>query len=454
MAEKKIIEKNKILREWKETEIGEIPKDWKIVNIEDLLSDKKNAMAMGPFGSNITKDNFVSNGVPIIRGNNLKSYKFLEEDFVYVTKEKSEKLKASWVERKDLVITHRGTLGQVCIIPENSKYERYIISQSGLKISLDEKKINPYFCYYFLNSRIGQHLLLRNKSQVGVPAIAQPTTSIKKIPIPIPDLETQEKIASILSAFDDKIEINNEMNKTLEEMAQTLFKKWFIDFDFPNENGEPYRSSGGKMVDSELGEIPEGWRIGSLEEVIDKIIDNRGKTPPRTEVGIPLIEGNNIFLNETTPILNSKQKYVSEETYSSWFRAGHPEYLDILCATVGTLPKWCFTPKNTKICIAQNIIAIRSNDLISPYYLKMYIDTENFIKRFEGRIIATAQPSIKVGHLTSLSIIIPIKKVINDFDKIIENIFKKREKNQQEMQSLTEIRDTLLPKLMSGEIEM
>ena len=323
----------------------------------------------------------------------------------------------------------------------------YIILRE--KENISDKK----FIYYLAISNEFRELAIKSMTGTSGRQRVQ-TDMLINSEINLPPLETQEKIASILSALDDKIEINNEMNKTLEEMAQTLFKRWFIDFDFPNENGEPYRSSGGKMVDSELGEIPEGWRIGSLEEVIDKIIDNRGKTPPRTEVGIPLIEGNNIFLNETTPILNSKQKYVSEETYSSWFRAGHPEYLDILCATVGTLPKWCFTPKNTKICIAQNIIAIRSNDLISPYYLKMYIDTENFIKCFEGRIIATAQPSIKVGHLTSLSIIIPIKKVINDFDKIIKNIFKKREKKQQEIQSLIEIRDTLLPKRMSGEIEM
>ncbi|MCQ8213631.1 restriction endonuclease subunit S [Cetobacterium somerae] len=94
------------------------------------------------------------------------------------------------------------------------------------------------------------------------------------------DIKVQQKIASILSALDDKIELNNEMNKTLEEMAQTLFKRWFIDFDFPNENGEPYRSSGGKMVESELGEIPEGWSFDNISEFFDITI---GKTPPRKE---------------------------------------------------------------------------------------------------------------------------------------------------------------------------
>ncbi|MGL6099009.1 MAG: restriction endonuclease subunit S, partial [Fusobacteriaceae bacterium] len=314
-----------------------------------------------------------------------------------------------------------------------------------------DKMSNEYLYYVLSEERFFDYTVNTSK---GTKMPRGDKSAIMQYDFDLPSLETQEKIASILSALDDKIEINNEMNKTLEEMAQTLFKRWFIDFDLPNENGEPYKTSGGKMIDSELGEIPEGWRIGALEEVIDKIIDNRGKTPPRKESGIPLIEGHNIFLTETNPILNSKQKYVSEETYNSWFRAGHPEYLDILCATVGTLPKWCFVANNMKVCIAQNIIGIRSNNLISPYYLKMYIDTENFIKRFEGRIITTAQPSIKVGHLISLLIIIPKKKIIDDFDIIIKNLIKKKENNQQEIQSLTEIRNTLLPKLMSGEIEV
>lgn len=335
------------------------------------------------------------------------------------------------------------------------KIEKNLIVSTGF-IVLRTKclKISPNYLYNFL--RLEKNIEFVNgiaeTSTTTYPSITSKV--LENLEINLPPLETQEKIALILSSLDDKIEINNEMNKTLEEMAQTLFKRWFIDFDFPNEKGEPYKSSGGKMIDSELGEIPEGWGVKTLNDVIEKIIDNRGKTPTKTEFGIPLIEGNNIFLNKTIPILSSKQKYVSNETYETWFRSGHPKYLDILCATVGTLPKWCFTPKNTKLCIAQNIIAIRSHSLFSAYYLKMYMDTENFIKRFEGRIIRTAQPSIKVGHLISLLICIPSKKILKEFDNIVKGIFEKNEINQKEIQSLTEIRDTLLPKLMSGEIEV
>jgi len=138
-------------REWKETEIGRIPADWRILSINNLLDNKRNAIAMGPFGSKITKNNFVNEGVPIIRGKNLKPFKFMEKDFVFVTEEKSKELKASWVEKGDIVITHRGTLGQVGIISADSKYDKYIISQSGLKMSFNKELINPYYVYYFLS---------------------------------------------------------------------------------------------------------------------------------------------------------------------------------------------------------------------------------------------------------------------------------------------------------------
>ncbi|MGM0168766.1 hypothetical protein IGI39_004521 [Enterococcus sp. AZ135] len=145
---------------FKKTVIGKIPVDWDIKTIDELKSDKKNAISMGPFGSRIKKDNFVEKGVPIIRGNNLKKLFFHDADFVYVTQEKADELKSSKVEKNDIVITHRGTLGQVGYIPENSKYEEYIVSQSGMKLTVDSTLIEAKFLYYYLNTRYGQHELL------------------------------------------------------------------------------------------------------------------------------------------------------------------------------------------------------------------------------------------------------------------------------------------------------
>lgn len=130
------------MSEWQETEIGKIPSDWSLMTIDEIKDNKRSAIAMGPFGSNIKSENFVPSGVPVIRGNNLVDYIFNEEEFVYLTDEKADSLKASHCYKGDLVFTHRGTIGQIGLIPNDSKFEKYIISQSGMKLSCNENIVD------------------------------------------------------------------------------------------------------------------------------------------------------------------------------------------------------------------------------------------------------------------------------------------------------------------------
>lgn len=125
--------------------------EWKIKKVDEIKADISNAIAMGPFGSNIKTENFVARGVPVIRGINLSKGKLYEEEYVYITEEKADELKSSNAFPGDLVFTHRGTLGQVGIIPFNSKYRRYVVSQSQMKLTCNTKQVNPLFVYYFLS---------------------------------------------------------------------------------------------------------------------------------------------------------------------------------------------------------------------------------------------------------------------------------------------------------------
>lgn len=261
----------------------------------------------------------------------------------------------------------------------------------------------------------------------------------------------------MLSSLDEKIELNQKMNQTLEEIGQAIFKHWFVHFEFPNNEGKHYKSSGGEMVDSSLGEIPKGWEIVDLEQYISKIVDNRGKTPPLSSDGRKLLETYQVFLDEPFPDFKkeSKQKYVSEETYENWFRSGHPQYLDILFATVGNgIPKWCFVPKNCDFCIAQNIIALRVKKDLSPFYLKYTFNNHYFLEQLDGRIIDTARPSIRVKHLMEIKILKPQVHILNKFDSIIAGLYDKIDVNNQVSENLMIIRDSLLTKLMSGKIRV
>src|SRR5690606_8357821 len=172
----------------------------------------------------------------------------------------------------DIVITHRGTLGQISYIPEDSRYINYIISQSQFRVTLKRDLVDPVFFTYYFHSSEGQKRLLSFKNHVGVPALAQATTNFRLLEFPIRPLKEQLQIAKVLSDLDAKTELNNKINRELEAMAKTLYNYWFVQFDFPDANGKPYKSSGGKMVyNTKLKrEIPEGWEVKALTEWIKK----------------------------------------------------------------------------------------------------------------------------------------------------------------------------------------
>jgi type I restriction enzyme S subunit len=400
---------------FKQTEIGNIPEDWEVKTIDEVKSNKKYAITMGPFGSNIKKENFVPFGVPVIRGSNLSVYKFLDEGFVFVTEEKADELKASNAVKGDIIITHRGTLGQVGIIPNNPKYARYIVSQSGMKLTCDSHLVDNEFVFYYLKSKRGQHELLKNKSQTGVPAIAQPSSSLKQTHIPIPELVEQHSIAKILSDIDTKIELLQKQNKTLEAIAQVLFKHWFIDFEFPNEEGKPYKSSGGEMVDSELGEIPKGWEVGKLGDFINI---TSGKRPEqKSEVkdsvfNVPLVGASSVMGFVMEPLFKEPV---------------------LIIGRVGTH--------------SDNTLIIRS-----PFYEYVY----QVLKRIDyaSLNVGSTQPLITQSSIKNYTINTQKENILSNFENTVSVLFAKGNANNHEIENLSKIRDTLLPKLMSGMVRI
>lgn len=185
---------------------------WKEIKVSELIQE----ISMGPFGSNIKVDNFIEYGVPVLNGSNLQGFKLNEGSFNYISEEKADSLGKANAHRGDIVITHRGTLGQIVYIPQNSLFDRYIISQSQFRMKLKTDIVRPDYFVYFFHTRIGQHKILMNASQVGVPALARPTTTFKELSIPIPPLSVQDKIIAVLLSLEDKIEVNNKINSNLD----------------------------------------------------------------------------------------------------------------------------------------------------------------------------------------------------------------------------------------------
>lgn len=233
--------------------------------IGDYIKD----VASGPFGSNLKVECFVPSGFPIIDGANLTGLRVSDNITKFVTEAKARSLSRSIAKRRDVIVTISGTLGQISFIPDDSKYEEYLCSQRQFRVTFDETKINVEYLVNLLRTTYGQRKILAFANYVGVPALAQPIPNFKNIEVDLPDLPTQLRIAGVLGSIDEKIELNRKKIAELEALAKTIYDYWFVQFDFPDKNGKPYKSSGGKMVwnDQLKREVPEGWEVEKLGNV-------------------------------------------------------------------------------------------------------------------------------------------------------------------------------------------
>ena len=282
----------------------------------------------------------------------------------------------------------------------------------------------------------------RQRAQVDV---------IKNSIIKLPPIEEQRQIANILSSLDEKIEINNQINKKLEEMAQTIFKHWFVDFEFPNENDEPYKSSGGEMVESELGMIPKGWKIGSINDlgtIVSGGTPSKKKEEYYTEHGIPWITPKDLSLN--------KNRFISRGTIDITEEGLKNSSAKLM-------------PKGTVLFSSRapiGYIAIAKNEVSTNQGFKSIIPKNNigseFVYQFlkmnkeiiESRASGSTFKEISGGELKKIPAIIPSNNIIYRYNLITIKISSFIKNNEEELEKLRTIRDTLLPKLMSGEIRV
>lgn len=201
-------------------EKGRVPAGWSVRTVGDVCR----RVSMGPFGSDIRTDNFVPAGVPVIRGGNLGNG-FIDQGFVYITEAKADELRNANAFPDDIVITHRGTLGQIGIIPRESQFPRYVVSQSQMVLSANLDLATPRFIFEFLRSPEGQHELLSNTSQTGVPAIARPVTAVKAMRLIVPPLDLQKRFQDIAQTLADKGTANEHENRTLLTLRDALLPK-------------------------------------------------------------------------------------------------------------------------------------------------------------------------------------------------------------------------------------
>lgn len=412
--------------------------EWKEYKVTDIIEE----IAMGPFGSNIKVDNFIEFGIPVLNGANLQGFKLNEKSFNYVSEEKADSLGRANAYRGDVVITHRGTLGQIIYIPSDSKYERYVISQSQFRIKLNPKYVRPDYFVYLFHTREGQHKILMNASQVGVPALARPTSTFREVTIGLPSLKVQDQIMNIILALDDKIENNRRINDNLEKQAQALFKSWFVDF-------EPFKDQ--PFEESELGMIPKGWKTVEAKDVFEI---NIGKTPPRNEqkwfsnsandnVWVSIADMGNCGM-----FISDSSEYLTNEAINN-FNIIMIEKNSILLSFKLTVGRVAIadTRLTTNEAIARFILPADYYREFLYLYLKLF--KYDYLGSTSSIAIAVNSKTIK-----GMNLLIPPINIISEFSKITNPLFENVRNILQESRRLATLRDTLLPKLMSGELKV
>ena len=375
------------------------------------------------------------------------SFDFSNLDFI--TKEKDNLLRNGKLQRDDIVLTTRGTVGNVALYSQEVPFSNIRINSGMVIIRVNKNFWHPYFIYLFFQSHLFKKQISRLISGSAQPQL--PISILETVNIPQLTLDEQKEIIFNIKSIDQKIQINNQINQELEAMAKTLYDYWFVQFDFPDENGKPYKSSGGKMVynDQLKREIPEGWGVAKVEDIAQT---GSGGTPKSTNVSyysngeIPWI--NSGELEQT--VITSTSNLITEEGLNNSSAKLFPSGTILVAMYGATAGKVSFL--TFEASTNQAICAIMLNDIRMRYYLKNVIEDlyQYLVKLSTG----SARDNLSQDMIKNIKVVIPSNDILDRYYDFSNNIIKEITKKQQENEQLTQLRDWLLPMLMNGQVKV
>ncbi|AOH35462.2 restriction endonuclease subunit S [Luteimonas sp. JM171] len=403
-------------------------------------------------------DCYVAEGVAVIRGSNLGKGRLLSGDFVFITDEKAAELGNANLKPGDLVFPHRGAIGEVGIVPADG--HRYALSTSLMKISLDESRVVPDFLYYFFTSASGRAELLRNASQVGTPGIATPLKSLRECVVPAPPLRHQRSVVQTLRCLDDRIDNLRQTNATLEAIAQALFKSWFVDFDPVRAKADGREPEGmdaataalfpSEFEDSELGSIPKGWPVGGSDGLLEIV----GGGTPKTSVGeywggdIPWFSVVDAPANGQVFTLDTAKK-ITELGLANCSARLLPPMTTIISAR-GTVGKVAMA--GVPMAMNQSCYALRPR--VEGGEAFIYFSTLRFVEQLQQIAHGAVFDTITRESFKRIITFLPPEQTIAVFGLMATPLFERIRANGLQTASLAALRDTLLPRLISGRIRI
>lgn len=457
--------------------------EWPLVTLQEIAAKTPNAMSTGPFGSAISSKFFVEKGVPVIRGSNLSAdtgVRLLEEKMVFITEEKAKEFSRSEVKKGDLIFTCWGTINQVGLLDGTATWDRFIISNKQMKLSVNTDLIDSRFIYYLFSSPLKQQEILANGIGAAVPGFN--LGQLKTHAFRMPPKYVQETISDYLDSFHKKIQLNHQTNQTLEKMAQALFKSWFVDFDPVIDNalaaGKPIpdelqdHAEGRQQqlakpdhkplpddirqlfpsefeLTEELGWVPMGWKVKQIKDFGDIVC---GKTPSKKD---PNNFGGNIPFIKIPDTHGKVYPIRTVDTLTMLGASSQPKKEipagSICVSSIATVGKVVITPYAAHTNQQINTVVPFSFDL-TPYIFFYMLELKDVFHDLASGGSATLNMNTSVFSKTKL--LMPSENVLVEFYSKVKGSFAKILSLEESNVSLEKLINTLLPKLISGELRL
>jgi type I restriction enzyme S subunit len=402
----------------------ELPSGWRWVTLGDVADPNGRAIVSGPFGSNIGSRFFVQEGVPVIRGNNLTTdmRRFIDDGFVFLTDEKAQELGNCEALPDDLVFTAAGSLGQVGIIPQHSRYPRYIISNKQLRARVDKRSVDPLFAFYcFSSPQMVEYVQQRNTGS-SIPLINLGV--LRSLPMPLPPLQEQRAIARVLGSLDDKIELNRLINETLEEIGFVFFTSWCLN------------PGGGKRA--------EGWAPGNIGSLMTESAERVGEI--KDVVVLSAISSGEVVRSDDHFDKRVYSKDLAKyRLVRQWDFAYNPSRINIGSIGMSTDP--VVGAVSPVYCVAR---PRKDYEWFLRFFLRLPQTKEYISQLCSGSV----RQSLSFRDFASIPCVIPPHEVVQDFNRQYAKLREFQQSLKEQSRTLAALRDALLPKLLSGEVRV
>ncbi len=440
-----------------ESLIGPLPDSWRVTTLGDACRSGGGGIQTGPFGSQLHAADYVADGIPSVMPQNIGENRVVEPGIARISRRDADRLSRYRVRQGDIVYSRRGDVEKRALVREHE--DGWLCGTGCLRIRFGEADVDPVYASYYLGHPQVRAWITQHAHGATMPNLN--TEILSETPFVVPPLEEQRRIGGILGALDDKIELNRRMSQTLESMARALFKSWFIDFDPVRAKAEGDDSGLASQVgalfpssfeDSELGDIPKGWRVGTISSIADVVDCSHAKKPDRGASGRPLLQLDNI---RQDGVLDMSDPYlIGDSDYQAWTARIEASPGDCVITNVGRVGAVAQVPSDVRAALGRNMTAVRCRmGKPWPTYLVEALRSDSMRDEIVRKTDAgTILDALNVRSIPRLRFVEPSAPVLSRFETVARQLRAKMESIERESRGLQGLRDAMLPSLLAGNL--